>query len=425
MPSDAASPLVLSYSHAAQVVRDHAEQLATQQVLHDEEVPLREAGGRVLAAPVLADRDQPPFDRAARDGFACRAGELNVRPLRVTGLVRAGEIWAGTLEPDEAVEIMTGAPVPSGADCVVMIEHTQRDESRVRLMGERRLFSGENVVSTGSEAARGAILLPIGTRLHAQHIAVAASCGHARLRVFRKPLVSVHATGDELVEVNVAPLPFQIRNSNSYSLAAQVEQCGGEPLVLPILRDDCDATRAAIVHALNDSGADLLILSGGVSMGRFDFVEEALKNLGAEFFFTGAKIQPGKPIVFGRLPRSKPNSWTYFFGLPGNPVSTMVTFALFVHPLLNALSGEAVGAPRFALARLDSDLQTKRGLTRFLPAALETEDLTPRVRPIRWQGSGDLAGNAKANCYLVVPDQSDAGREAMKAGEIVSVLLIG
>lgn len=425
MPTDPSPPLVLSYSEASRVVRDHAAHLPDAGVLLEEEVRLQRALGRVLAAPVVADRDQPPFNRATRDGYACRSAELNVRPLRVTGLVKAGEAWAGTLEPDAAIEIMTGAPVPSSADCVVMIEHTLRDGSSIRLTAERKLLPGENIVSTGSEAALGALLVPAGTRLSARHIAVAAFCGYAYLRVFRKPLVAVQATGDELVEISEDPLPFQIRNSNSYSLAAQIEQCGGEPLILPILRDNCDATQAAIVQALNHAGADLLILSGGVSMGRFDFVEEALKNLGAEFFFTGAKIQPGKPIVFGRVPRAKLNNWTYFFGLPGNPISTMVTFLLFVQPLLNALSGEARGAPRFALARLDGDLHIKSGLTRFLPAALETQEFAPKVRPIPWQGSGDLASNAKANCYLVVPDKLDEGREAMRAGEIVSVLLIG
>jgi len=425
MPSDSAPSLVLSFAEASSVIREHAAQWAAGRAIAEEVVPLTSAAGRVLAEPVFADRDQPPFDRSTRDGFACRAAELMTQPLRVTGMVRAGEIWADPLEPGAAVEIMTGAPLPSGADCVVMIEHTQRDGSSLRLAGGRRLLHGENVVPAASEAAKGELLLPPGTRIGARHIAIAASCGYATLKVFRKPLVAIQATGDELVEIGETPRPFQIRNSNSYSLAAQVRQSGAEALIQPILRDNCEATQAAIAHAIHDCGADLLILSGGVSMGRFDFVEEALKNLGAEFFFTGAKIQPGKPIVFGRLPQTGSHSPTYFFGLPGNPVSTMVTFTLFVHPLLNALAGETGGAPRFALAHLDGELTLKPGLTRFLPATLETQNLSPSVRPIRWQGSGDLAGNAKANCYVVVPGDLDEGRETMQTGEMVSVLLIG
>jgi molybdopterin molybdotransferase len=427
MQSEAAPPKVLSYSQASDVVKFHAAQLvATRQVPH-EDAALLDAFGRVLANPVLADRDQPPFDRATRDGFACRAGEIARQPLRVAGLVRAGEEWAGTLATGEALEIMTGAPVPPGADCVVMVEHTDtgRDGNSVRLAAGHGIQPGENIVPRGSEAQRGAPLIPAGMRLAAQHIAVAASCGYSRLNVFRQPRVAVQATGDELVEIGETPMPFQIRNSNSYSLAAQIAQCGGEPLLLPILKDDCDATMVAIGGALTGGNADLLILSGGVSMGRFDFVEEALSRLGAEFFFTGARIQPGKPVVFGRLPRPTAGSWTYFFGLPGNPISTMVTFALFVHPLLQALAGELGGGPRFVLTELGADVRIKRGLTRFLPATLQAREMLPVVVPVPWQGSGDMAGNARANCYLVVPAEVEEGREELKAGEIVSVLLIG
>jgi molybdopterin molybdotransferase len=429
MQSETAPPTVLSYSQASDVVRSHAAQLAAVRSVPHEDAALLDAFGRVLAISVLADRDQPPFERATRDGFACRAAEIRQQPLRVAGLVRAGEMWAATLATGEALEIMTGAPVPPGADCVVMVEHTVtkdsgRDGNSVRLRDGRGIQPGENIVPRGSEAPGESLLIPAGIRLAAQHIAVAASCGYSRLKVFRQPRVAVQATGDELVEIGETPLPFQIRNSNSYSLAAQIAQCGGEPLLLPILRDDCDATRAAIGAALTGGNADLLILSGGVSMGRFDFVEEALSRLGAEFFFTGAKIQPGKPVVFGRLPRPTSGGWTYFFGLPGNPISTMVTFALFVHPVLQALAGEIGSGPRFVLAHLGADVRIKSGLTRFLPATLQARGLVPEVAATPWQGSGDMAGNARANCYLVVPGEAEEGREELKAGEIVSVLLI-
>ena len=426
MRTEASPPNVLTYAQASEVVRFHAAQISAPLQACREDAALLDSRGRVLATPIHADRDQPPFDRSTRDGFACRAEEISRQPLRVVGVLRAGEERPAMLASGEALEIMTGAPVPLGADCVVMVEHTASTgpgDSQVRLLDGRTIQSGENIVPRASEARSGTPLLSAGIRLEAQHIALAASCGQTHLTVFRKPRVAVQATGDELVEISETPLPFQIRNSNSYSLAAQVAQCGGEPLVQPILRDDCGQTVTAITSALA-ANADLLILSGGVSMGRFDFVEEALHKLDAQFLFTGVKIQPGKPVVFGRLPRPA-GAWTYFFGLPGNPISTLVTFSLFVHPLLNALSGEVDAGPRFARALLAADVRTKRGLTRFLPATLQSAALMPAVTAIPWQGSGDMAANARANCYLVVPDQGDPGCDSLKQGEIVSVLLIG
>jgi molybdopterin molybdotransferase len=219
--------------------------------------------------------------------------------------------------------------------------------------------------------------------------------------------VAIVATGDELVELDQQPLPQQIRNSNSYSMAAQVTAFGAEPVRLPIARDERSHLEGVIRSALD---ADLLLLSGGVSMGKYDLVEEVLMDLGAEFFFSGALIQPGKPVVFGRLPQVP------FFGLPGNPVSTMVTFLLFVQPLLGALCGEREPGPRFALARLASEVRVKTGLTRFLPAVLNGEST---VEPVLWQGSGDLAATSRANCYLMVPPDVPY----LAAGETVTVLL--
>jgi molybdopterin molybdotransferase len=301
---------------------------------------------------------------------------------------------------------MTGAPVPSGADCVVMVEHVQRDGDTLRLSPGRSLAPGDNIVPMGAEARAGDAILTRGTRISPAQIAAAAACGRGQLSVFARPRVAVVATGDELVEVNQPPLKHQIRNSNSYSLAAQVLAAGAEPVRLPIARDEREHLEAIIRTAIEN---DLVLLSGGVSMGKYDLVEEVLLSLGAEFFFTGAMIQPGKPVVFGRLGR------VYFFGLPGNPVSTMVTFSLFVEPLLGALCGDARRGSRFALARLASEVRVKTGLTRFLPARLT--DLT--VQPLTWQGSGDLASTSRANCFLVVPDD----RPLLAVGETVEILL--
>jgi molybdopterin molybdotransferase len=373
----------------------------------------------VLAEPVFADRDQPPFPRSTRDGFACRAADLAAGvPLRILGLIRAGEagiraLEAVALSAGEAVEIMTGAPVPAGADCVVMIEHVQRFDNTLRLNQGRSVAVGENIVPMGAEAREGDVILPLGTRMAAAQIGAAAACGAAQLGVFSRPRVAIVATGDELVEVNEPLLTHQIRNSNSYSLAAQVLAAGGQPVRLPIARDERESLEAAMRTGLE---ADLLLLSGGVSMGKYDLVEEVLLSLGAEFFFTGALIQPGKPVVFGRIALGERP--VYFFGLPGNPVSTIVTFSLFAGPLLSALCGEPYRGPRFAQGRLASDVRVKTGLTRFLPASLQSIAGEVTVELVAWQGSGDLANTSRANCFLVVP----ADRPLLAAGETVTVL---
>jgi molybdopterin molybdotransferase len=396
---------VVSYAEAGRIVREHSDRLTSR---HPPEfVGLLDSLGRVLAEAVPADRDQPPFPRATRDGFACRSTDLmGPRPLEVVGSIRAGDANSIEVTAGKAVEIMTGAPVPGGADCVVMVEHVQRDGDTLRLSPGRSIAPGENIVPMGAEARAGDTILTQGTRISPAQIAAAAACGRGQLSVFARPRVAVVATGDELVEVNQAPLKHQIRNSNSYSLAAQVLAAGAEPVRLPIARDEREHLDAIIRTAIEN---DLVLLSGGVSMGKYDLVEEVLLSLGAEFFFTGAMIQPGKPVVFGKLGR------VYFFGLPGNPVSTMVTFSLFVEPLLGALCGDVRRGARFALARLASEVRVKAGLTRFLPARLT--DLS--VQPVTWQGSGDLANTSRANCFLVVPED----RPLLAAGETVEILL--
>jgi molybdopterin molybdotransferase len=260
--------------------------------------------------------------------------------------------------------------------------------------------------------------------------------------VYSKPRVAVLATGDELVDIDVPLAPNQIRNSNTYSLAAQVQAAGGEPVLLPIAPDEPERLQALIAEGFE---ADLLLLTGGVSMGKYDLVEQALAEFEAEFFFTGAQIQPGRPVVFGRVPCGSaaparegegrgfsradkiakepgalaPEGYTYFFGLPGNPVSTMVTFELFARPLLEALAGMPPRKLTFLRAKLKSDIKTKTGLKRFLPAMLSGEFDEAEVELVRWQGSGDIAATAAANCYIVIPPD----RERIAAGEWVPLLM--
>jgi molybdopterin molybdotransferase len=313
---------------------------------------------------------------------------------------------AETVGAGEAVEIMTGAPVPQGADCVVMVEHIHRDGDALRLAEGRTMAAGENIVPQGAEARAGDVILPAGTRMAAAQVAAAAACGAAQLKVFPRPRVAIVSTGDELVELDQELAPQQIRNSNSYSLAAQVLAAGGEPVRLPIARDETAHLEATIRQGLD---CELLLLSGGVSMGKYDLVETVLLSLGAEFFFTGALIQPGKPVVFGRLGK------VYFFGLPGNPVSTIVTFLLFAERMLGALAGDPGRKPRIVYGRLGREVRVKTGLTRFLPARM----MDSTVEAVAWQGSGDLAASSRSNCFLVVPP--DCG--VLTAGEMVSVLM--
>lgn len=395
-----------------------------------ERVELGKAAGRVLAKPICADRDQPPFARSTRDGFACRAADVSTHGfLPIVGSTRAGLAPAGPVPPGSAWEIMTGAPVPAGADAVVMIEHVEVLEGRIRLLPSRKISSGENIVPQGAQARKGDVLIPVGTAITFAQIALAATCGCAALDVFARPRVDILTTGDELVSVDSDPAPGQIRNSNAPMLAAMVAAAGGEPWVLPTAADDAQALDKSLAEAAQ---ADMLLISGGVSAGKFDLVEPALARLGAKFHFTGVRIQPGKPLVFGELPRdgasrsSTPDVSRVlpFFGLPGNPISTAVTFQLFAAPVLAALAGRHESGPRFALAYLarDTDKHGKQGLTRFLPARCDfnpPHGRPPQVALVPWHGSGDLPAFARSNCFLVVPE--DVSR--LEAGAIVRILL--
>jgi molybdopterin molybdotransferase len=395
-----------------------AQEGAELRLLPTETVPLFESLGRVLAKPVHADRDFPPFPRSTRDGFAVRSADVVAdvpalaARLRRIGEAKAGEAFTGTVGPMECVEIMTGASVPSGADAVVMVEHTVERDGWVEI--NRDVTPGLNVVPQGSESRRGDLLLSPGRRIGYAETAMLAAVGKETVAVYRMPRVAILPTGDEVVEIGVSPGPYQIRNSNSYSLRAQVANEKAIPLPIGIAPDREDPLREMIVEGLR---SNLLLLSGGVSMGKFDLVEQVLQRLDADFFFDGVAIQPGKPLVFGRA------KGTFFFGLPGNPLSTMVTFELFARPALALLSGELEAPLVFLRARLSRELRRKPGLTAFLPALLEGNSGDPIHSPpivslIDWKGSGDVAALNRANCYLVVPEEA----EELHQGDWVAVL---
>ncbi len=409
---------ILSFEDARHAVEEQAARLKPGKA---SSVTLLAAVGRVLAEPIFADRDFPPFRRAARDGYAVRAADLATLPatLEVVAEIKAGPSAADAavhLKAGQAAAIMTGAPAPDGADAVVMVEYTSRDGARVTV--NRGIEAGANIVPTGSEARRGERLLSDGMKIDHAAIGIAAAAGHESLLVYDKPHMAVLATGDEIVDVGAVPGPNEIRNSNSFSLAAQIQSAGAEPVLLPVAPDEPGRLRELIRQGLT---SDLLLLSGGVSMGKYDLVEQILEEFRAEFFFTGALIQPGKPIVFGRA-LGEPGGAEppkYFLGLPGNPVSTMVTFELFARPLIEALAGMTPRKLVFLSARLKGEIRTKPGLKRFLPAHLSGEFEGAEVELEPWQGSGDLAALARANCYAVVPSD----RERIEAGEWVPVLL--
>jgi len=416
-----------SYRQAAELVSAYAAQLGRLRPAV-ERVELGRAPGRVLARPLLADHDQPPFARSTRDGFACRAAEASAHmPLELAGATRAGEPASGPLPPGAAWEIMTGAAVPQGADAVMMVEHVEAGGGHVRLRKSRSIEEGENIVAQGAQARQGDELLQAGAAIGFGQVALAAACGHGALEVYARPRVAILATGDELVPVKVTPGPGQIRNSNGPMLAAMVVAAGAEPWLLPTAADNAQALDTALYNAAD---ADFLLITGGVSAGKFDLVEPALARAGARFHFTGVMIQPGKPIVFGELDRKssaphspRPNRPLPFFGLPGNPVSSAVTFLLFAAPVLAALQGRLEAGPHFALARLSPTAQKKGkpGLTRFLPAqcTFGAAGEVPEVGFVSWQGSGDISALARCNCFLVIPEDAPA----LEPGAVVRILL--
>jgi molybdopterin molybdotransferase len=374
-----------------------------------EVVPLSESWGRVLAEDVNADRDYPPFNRSTRDGFAVHSEDVQHANsvLALDGEVRAGEYFKASIGPGHCSAIMTGAPLPAGMDAVVMVEHTRTLGDKVEI--GRPAASFENVVRKGSEAQTGMCILAKGRRLRAGEIGLLASVGKANVAVYVRPRVAILPTGDEVVPIDARPEWFQVRNSNSAMLAAVVTSAGGIPCEIGIGPDAKEALRSLIGKGLE---ADMLLLSGGVSMGKYDFVEDVLADLGAEFYFRSVAIRPGKPLVFGRV------QGKFFFGLPGNPVSGFVTCNLFARPAIGVLMGSRFERPSFLRARLAKSVHHRTGLTTFMPARIGTENAEPVVSLVGWQGSGDLVGVAMANGFLVVhPEQPSPA-----AGDWVDVM---
>jgi molybdopterin molybdotransferase len=372
-----------------------------------EVLPLLECAHRVLHSDALADRDYPPVARSIRDGFALKSSDLPGE-LEVVGEVRAGQVSTQVVGPRQTIEIMTGAPLPEGADTVVMVEHVSRHGTHIGT--DKQQPPGQFVIAAGVEARAGKVVVPAGEVLSFTHIGMLATVGLSHVAVNPKPRVAILSTGDEVIDIQNKPQPFEVRNSNACSLAVQVARAGGAPWILPVARDVYDHTKALIEEGLE--GSDLLLLSGGVSAGKYDIVEEVLADLGAVFHFTRVLIQPGQPVVFGEV------GGKLFFGLPGNPASTMVCFEIFARLALQVLAGVREPRSPLAYATLTAPFRHKTGLTRFLPARMEADGL--RVTPVPWQGSSDVPALVRANCWLV----AEAERESWAVGDLISVWML-
>jgi molybdopterin molybdotransferase len=402
---------MLSYEAARakviEVVGAHVGKISCE-ILDITEEP-SQALGRILAETVAADRNYPPFNRSTRDGYAVRSADVAEAgaKLRLIGESRAGVAFSGVVAPGTCVLILTGAPLPRGADAVVMQEFVRVEDDFV--IFERTAKSGQNYIPAGVEMRPGEVVLRRGTRLGYAELAMAAQVGRTTVTVTRRPRVAILSTGDEVVAVNQTPGPYQIRNSNSISLASQVALTGGEPVMLGNAPDEVEELRGWIKRGLE---ADILLLSGGVSVGKYDLTEKVLRELGAEFFFDAVAMRPGKPAVFGWC-QGKP-----VFGLPGNPVSTMVTFELFAAPAIELHSGYTPEPLALLKAKLAHPLTEKAPLAHFLPARVKWPAGEPTVEVLLWEGSGDIGAVVRGNCFLVVHET----RQSLAAGEWVDVL---
>jgi len=385
--------------------------LQRTRALGDEHVTLSQALNRILAEDIVADTDLPPFDRAQMDGYAVRAADVAVAParLQIVGESAAGAGWHHEMKAGEAVRIMTGAPVPQGADAVQQVELTKETDSKVEIL--EPVAPGRSIVPRASEINSGQTVLRAGERINAGMIATLASFGYSQVKVGKRPRVAVMATGSELVDVDQKPARDQIRDSNNYTIEAYATQANAIVERLPLVGDETNTLKEKIREAAERS--DVLITSGGVSMGVYDFTKAALNELGAEIFFERVSLRPGKPTVFARLGE------TLIFGLPGNPVSVAVTFNLFARAALWAMQSAANTMLDEKHAVLVRDLKGSLDRESYLPAILRTDEKgTLLVEPLKWGGSSDFVSFARAQALINVP----AGTKQLAAGSVVRIV---
>jgi len=396
---------MLPVSDAIRIIVEQTRQLPS------ERVALADALGRVLAEEIVADSDLPPFDRAQMDGFAVRSADTADAPvqLRVVGESAAGRGWHKQMNAGEAVRIMTGAPVPAGANSVQKVEVTSESDGFVKI--EEATRAGQFIVTRASEVRSGETVLKRGETINSARMAALASFGYANVSVGAHPRVAVIATGTELVRVEERPGADQIRDSNSYSIGAYAEVAGATVERLPLAGDDPEILEREIKDAVTRS--DVVVLSGGVSMGVYDFTKTALRLLGAKVFFERVSLRPGKPTVFARL------GDTLVFGLPGNPVSVSVTFNLFARTAIRAMQGDAHPALLEERAVLTRNVKGSVERASYLPAALSTnEEGRLQAEPLKWGGSSDFVSFTQATALIIVPE----GMRSVEADEVVKIV---
>jgi molybdopterin molybdotransferase len=373
--------------------------------------------GLILAEDIVSDLDMPPYDKAMMDGYAVRSTDVSSRgaELAVVGEVTAGRVPQVDVGPGQAARIMTGAPIPAGADAVVMVERTRlADGNRVHV--EEAIKAGQNILRRGREMRQHDVVLKAGARLRPQEFGLLALVGRTTVKVQPAPQVAVLPTGDELVEPDVQPGPGQIRNSNGPMLLAQAVRAGGVAQLLATARDTVESLRTQIAQGLK---ANVLVLSGGVSAGKLDLVPGVLTELGVRTFFHKVEMKPGKPMLFGITEHGVARPATLVFGLPGNPVSSLVCFELFVRPAIRALMALPPG-PRFVQATLAEDYAYRTDRPTYHPALLAATEGGWTVRLPPWFGSPDLRGVTAANAFALLP----VGDHQHRAGAVLPVMIV-
>ncbi len=383
------------------------------EVLPPVSMPLSGGFGLILSQDVKSDVDIPPFDKSAMDGFAVRSQDIEEVPALLDVLPKtifAGEASRVSLAPGQAIRIMTGAPVPSGADAVVMVEHTSLKGERVEI--RRKVLPGENICRKGEDVRKGAVAVSRGTFISPQVAGLLASLGAVSVRVHRRPEVALISTGNEIVEPDTVPPAGKIRNSNASIVLCELS-CNAFPACyLGIASDKPSILSRLIREALQ---RDLLLITGGVSVGERDFVPEVLKSLGANIYFHGVAIKPGKPLLFAHIER------TFIFGLPGNPVSVLSTFHVFVRIALQKMMGLSQPALPVLSALLSNRLDKKGNRYSFHPARTWVEDGIWRTEALEWHGSADIAGASRANSFICIPANSGS----LASNSRVNVFLLG
>jgi molybdopterin molybdotransferase len=400
--------VVVTVEKALEIVLAHTPTLPAEQALIDG------ALGRVLAEDVAADHDLPPFDRSAMDGYAVRAADAVSAPtvLDVVAQVRAGESFDRPLAAGQAVQVMTGAPVPTGATAVIPVEKTRALDGgrRVELLAAAE--PAAHISRQGCEVRAGDVVLQAGATIDPASVAVLAAVGRGRVAVGRRPTAAVLSTGDELVDVWETPGRAHIRNSNGYAVAAQARWAGADVRSLGVVPDDADRIAAAVREGFR---SDVLVISGGVSAGAFDLVEEVLARFDTGLLFTRVAVKPGAPLVFGR------RGDRLVFGLPGNPVSAQVTFELFVRPALLRMQGARVVTRPPVQVALAEAVTNRSGRRAYSPARIRWHEGRLQAWPVASQGSADLVAHARANAMVML----DAEKRRAEAGETVDALLLG